>query len=154
VLHVPLVMRLPGQCQGRREPAPVSHVDLMPTLLELAGVDPGPDLDGRSLLGAVDPDRSVAAYLDLDGWGGWSVVRGGHHAIRHQRLGYTGPAELYDVAGDPEEHRDRSRDLGVTAGTLIDEARRETLDEAGRYQTAPAAIDDDLRHRLEALGYL
>jgi hypothetical protein len=37
---------------------------------------------------------------------------------------------------------------------LIDEARRELLDESGRWDVAPAAIDDELRQRLEALGYL
>ena len=154
VLQVPLVIRLPGQREGRREAAPVSHVDLMPTLLELAGVDSGSGLHGRSLLGPLDAPRTVAAFLDLDGWGGWSVVRDGHHAIRHQRLGYVGPAELYELDADPEELRDLGRDFEVTAGALLDESRRETLDEAGRIHSAPAAIDDELRRRLEALGYL
>jgi arylsulfatase A-like enzyme len=154
VLQVPLVIRLPGQREGRRESAPAAHVDLMPTILELAGLTPEPGLHGRSLLAAPDPQRAVAAFLDLDGWGGWSTVQGGRHAIRHRRLGYTGPAELYDLEADPAERRDLGGTLAATAGALIDEARRETLDEAGRWTTAPAVIDDELRQRLEALGYL
>lgn len=154
VLQVPLVIRYPGQREGRRVAATVSQVDLMPTLLELAGLDQEPGRHGSSLVGDLDRRRSAASFLDLDGWGGWSAVDGDRHAIRHRRLGYTGPAELYDLAGDPFEQCDLGGELGVTAGALVEESRRETLDEAGRYTVGPAAIDDDLRQRLEALGYL
>ncbi len=154
VLQVPLVIRLPGQREGRRETAPISHIDLMPTILELAGLAPEPGLRGRSLLGPADERRAVSASLDLDGWGGWSAVQGGRHAIRHHRLGYVGPAELYELDADPGEQRDLGGALPASAGALIDEARRELLDEAGRWDVAPAEIDDELRRRLEALGYL
>jgi len=154
VLQVPLVIRLPGQDEGRRETAPVTHIDLMPTILELAGLAPEPGLRGRSLLAPADVRRAASASLDLDGWGGWSAVQGGRHAIRHHRLGYVGPAELYELDSDPVERRDLGSALPATAGALIDEARRELLDESGRWDVAPAAIDDELRQRLEALGYL
>jgi choline-sulfatase len=151
---VPLVIRLPGQRESRREAAPVTHIDLMPTILELAGLAPEPGLRGRSLLAPADVRRAVSASLDLDGWGGWSAVQGGRHAIRHHRLGYVGPAELYELDSDPAERRDLGSALPASAGALIDEARRELLDESGRWDVAPAAIDDELRQRLEALGYL
>lgn len=154
VLQVPLVIRLPGQDEGRREAAPVTHIDLMPTILELAGLAPEPGLRGRSLLAPADARRAVAASLDLDGWGGWSAVQGGRHAIRHHRLGYVGPAELYELDSDPAERRDLGSALPASAGALVDETRRELLDESGRWDVAPAAIDDELRQRLEALGYL
>jgi arylsulfatase A-like enzyme len=154
VLQVPLVIRLPGQRTGRRDAAPATHIDLMPTILELAGLAPEPGQRGRSLLGPGDPDRAVSAFLDLDGWGGWSAVQGRRHAIRHLRLGYVGPAELYEADRDPAERRDLGGSLPAAAGALIEEARRELLDEAGRWQAAPAEIDDELRQRLEALGYL
>jgi choline-sulfatase len=154
VLQVPLVIRLPGQREGRRITAPATHIDLMPTILELAGLVPEPGLRGRSLLRPADEQRAVSASLDLDGWGGWSVVQGGRHAIRHHRLGYVGPAELYELDPDPGERRDLGGALPATAGTLVEEARRQLLDEVGRWDVAPAEIDDELRRRLEALGYL
>jgi choline-sulfatase len=154
VLQVPLVIRLPGQREGRRETAPAAHIDLMPTILELAGLAPEPGLRGRSLLGPADEQRAVSAALDLDGWGGWSAVQGGRHAIRHHRLGYVGPAELYELDADSGEQRDLGGALPASAGALVEEVRRELLEEVGRWDVAPAEIDDELRRRLEALGYL
>lgn len=52
--HVPLLVydpRTPNA--GRREEGIVRDVDLAPTLYELAGIAPPPDLDGRSLLPAL-----------------------------------------------------------------------------------------------------
>ena len=52
-LRVPLLLRLPGQTQGRRCETPVGTVDLLPTLLDLAGAAPDPGVPGRSLLPAL-----------------------------------------------------------------------------------------------------
>jgi arylsulfatase len=54
VLHVPLVVRLPGGAHGgTRVRAPVQLVDLYPTLAELAGARVPAGLHGRSLVGAL-----------------------------------------------------------------------------------------------------
>jgi len=56
-VRVPLLLRAPFRIPRPRQVAcPVSHVDLVPTLLELMNVrDPG--LDGQSLLGYLSGDR-------------------------------------------------------------------------------------------------
>jgi arylsulfatase A-like enzyme len=154
VLQVPLVIRSPGQQDARRVSAPVQHVDLLPTLLELAGLDPQPGIHGTSLVRPPDPDRSVAGFLDLDGWGGWSVVEGRLQAIRHRVHGYTGPAELYHLERDPGQHNDLGGERGIEADALLSGSRRGVLSEEGRYTVDQAEIDDELRRRLEALGYL
>jgi arylsulfatase A-like enzyme len=57
VLHVPLLVKLPGNAHGgRRVSAPVALEDVYPTLLELAGVPAEAGrLHGRSLLAALEP---------------------------------------------------------------------------------------------------
>lgn len=48
--HVPLIVRWPGVARaGSHTDALVSGVDLAPTLLEAAGLQPAPDMSGRSL---------------------------------------------------------------------------------------------------------
>ncbi|MFO8007085.1 MAG: sulfatase-like hydrolase/transferase [Candidatus Brocadiia bacterium] len=52
-VRVPLMVRLPGQTEGRRVRGPVSQIDLVPTLLDLMGA-PLPDhLEGKSLRAAL-----------------------------------------------------------------------------------------------------
>ena len=48
-VRVPWLIRLPGQRQGRVVNQPVSHIDFVPTLLELLGKPKSPDLPGKSL---------------------------------------------------------------------------------------------------------
>ena len=81
-LHVPLIVRLPGGRHGGRVvEEPVQLVDLYPTVLELAGLDPDrAHLHGRSLApalaGAPLEPRPILAEggvqtqrsLELDGW--------------------------------------------------------------------------------------
>jgi arylsulfatase A-like enzyme len=52
VLRIPLIVKFPFQAEGRRVTAPVSQVDLLPTVLEMAGLPPDPALDGMSLQAA------------------------------------------------------------------------------------------------------
>ena len=47
---VPLIVKLPRQRSGRVVDAHVETIDVLPTILEVAGVSPPPALDGRSVL--------------------------------------------------------------------------------------------------------
>jgi len=49
-LHVPLIMVFPGQENGRRVAEIVESIDIMPTILELAGLGVPEHISGRSLL--------------------------------------------------------------------------------------------------------
>ncbi|MCD6365351.1 MAG: sulfatase-like hydrolase/transferase [Planctomycetes bacterium] len=60
--RVPLMIRPPGSSEGRRIAGPVSHVDLVPTLLDLMGCDIPEHLEGESLRNSLEgsePGRDV-----------------------------------------------------------------------------------------------
>ena len=69
-LHVPLLLKLPHGAQaGTRVESPVQLVDLYPTFLELAGLDPArAHLHGRSLAPLWEGARTSAA--PIFSWGG------------------------------------------------------------------------------------
>ena len=48
-VRVPLMIRLPGRGAGKRVKGPVSHIDLVPTLLDLMGQPVADHLQGKSL---------------------------------------------------------------------------------------------------------
>ncbi len=48
LIHVPLIVHLPGQSHGVRIGNPVSNVDIAPTVLELLGQEPPAWMDGQS----------------------------------------------------------------------------------------------------------
>ena len=61
--HVPLLLRGPGIPAGQRIGTPVGHVDLAPTILEIAGVAPASDIAGSSLWPLIE---------GRDGGDGWA----------------------------------------------------------------------------------
>lgn len=151
---VPLLMAGPGLPEGGVRHAPVSHIDLFPTLLEAAGVAPVPQdagLHGRSLFGpargAEDPDRPVFAEYHAHGSaaGAFMLRRGALKLIRHVGM----PDQLFDLASDPAEREDlgaRPEHAGARAALAADLAR--FCDPADADARAKAAQ----RRRAEALG--
>jgi arylsulfatase A-like enzyme len=109
--HVPLVMAGPGIKPGHIAET-VSLVDLVPTVLELAGFVPPTDhsLDGRSLAdlatgkrpGYADGGTAYAVMVqDRSNPGGIEMmVRGRWKLIENEGAS----TELYDTRSDPDEH--------------------------------------------------
>ena len=108
--RVSFVMAGPGVAEGQRTSAPSSHLDLMPTLLELGGVDAPPDLDGRSLVPVLrgDPpaprDRFLEFHPRIDGRVyNHSIVTDGWRLTLYPD-GEPDWGELFDLEADPGEH--------------------------------------------------
>jgi arylsulfatase A-like enzyme len=50
LVHVPLIVKYPGQRDERRSDELVSQVDFVPTILDVVGTQPSTPLQGKSLL--------------------------------------------------------------------------------------------------------
>ncbi|MCA9680511.1 MAG: sulfatase-like hydrolase/transferase, partial [Myxococcales bacterium] len=65
---VPFIIKVPGQ-PPRRITTPVGHVDILPTLADLAGAAPSTEMMGRSLVdlldGSAPPDRDRVIFQQL-----------------------------------------------------------------------------------------
>ena len=59
LLHVPLIFRGPGVPRGVRVRSMAALIDIVPTVLALAGIAPPPGLDGRSLLPLLRGEKTV-----------------------------------------------------------------------------------------------
>ena len=66
--RVLMAIRWPGHvAQGRTIDTPISTIDLAPTFLQAAGLKPSADMDGQSLLPAMDP-KTENPEKTLRGW--------------------------------------------------------------------------------------
>jgi N-acetylglucosamine-6-sulfatase len=104
--RTPFIVRGPGVKNGIRSHVMVSHIDLPPTLLDLAGA-PWSDLDGRSLRRVlVNKGRRPAGWRDEvfveDLKRGWNMLRTRKYAYVEWS---SGEKELYDMHADPRQLR-------------------------------------------------
>ena len=113
---VPLIASLPGVVpQGQASEAICNLMDLGPTLLDVAGADPMPAVDGRSLWPVLqgDPSAQLAEETYSEHFGGTDGVpsrmirRGPWKLFKYHD--HTPPA-LYNLAQDPDENNDLGLD--------------------------------------------
>jgi arylsulfatase A-like enzyme len=169
VLHVPLVLRVPAGPRGRTVNDLVEIVDIAPTLLGLAGIEPPPGFRGRSLQPwLVEPQPEAKPRLvfsQIERFNSRSAVRGDRYKLIHTRArgkrasgapdeaGY----ELYDLRSDPGEHENLyAQRPEVAAGLRAALERWQRDAPAGDPPSgAPApAFSAEERAQLERLGYL
>ena len=127
--RVPLVLAGPG-IADTTVPNACSHLDLLPTLLDIAGNPPDPGaFVGRSLLpaasGAVDTvDETFGEYAAEMTSAPMFMIRRGPHKYIHCD---TDPPQLYDVVADPLERTNLADDVAhaeLAAGFAAEVALR------------------------------
>lgn len=126
--RVPLLVHAPQRFAARRVSQSVSTLDLLPTLVELAGgqVEPGLALDGRSLLshlqGEGGHDQVLGEYMAEGSTSPLMMIRrGGWKFIYSEQ----DPLLLFNLRQDPQEREnlaDSAEHQGVL-GELLAEAR-------------------------------
>ncbi len=114
--RVPLIVSLPGQVQCGRNDAVISLIDVGPTLLELAGAPPLPDVSGRSFAGFLGddapipdwPDEVYSEYIGLLGDQPACMVRCGPWKLNYYHEFRS--CQLFNMDQDPGEMHDRAQD--------------------------------------------
>ena len=156
--HVPLIVRVPGSRGGRRVPAPVQHVDLMPTILammERQNSEPSATRPGRSLLpvlhesGTLGPANIYSESLSPRYHFGWSEL----YALSDDRYRFIRAPkdELYDLTQDAKELTSIAAERAQVR-TAMRSALDAMIARAG--VTPPSTVSDADRQKLAALGYV
>jgi arylsulfatase A-like enzyme len=161
IVHVPLLIRVPGGPRGLRRKELVRSFDLTPTILDYAGVPTAarhmdavslrPALEGRSFEGPGD------VYA---GFPSKRMLRTDRYKLLRYRDGtealydlHRDPGEQHDIAGDGDETSQRAHaTLAKRLDQIVETLRTEGTSQSG----APAGdrIDDRTREQLRALGYI
>jgi arylsulfatase A-like enzyme/cytochrome c-type biogenesis protein CcmH/NrfG len=153
-LKVPFIVAGPGIAAGRVAPTVARGIDVLPTLLDYAGLELPPELEGRSLRPALEgremsdaPAYAETLYpLRELGWAPLFAWR----TSRHKMIEAPKP-ELYDLEKDPGETQNRA------AGENARLADMQQKLQAALARPAPAAaaeLDPETAERLRALGYV
>jgi arylsulfatase A-like enzyme len=160
MVRVPLIVRVPGEGNGKRIEQQVGLIDLMPTILDVLAVRSELELQGVSVRpligGATLPERALFAEASmapvLDAALRTNQTKYVHYAEQRG-------AELYDLEADPKETNNLCRGAAARCRPWADRVRawRAEMREAARrlapVPARPAVIDPKTRERLRALGY-
>lgn len=160
VLHVPLLMRAPGLIpEGLRVAAPVSLVDVTPTVLELAGVLPTVPMQGMSLAPALT-GKGTAVPADRVVYTERGVGEKAMVIARRGDLKWVvepGKVTRWDLASDPGELQGVAESGGDGEGTRLADAYRAGNDafrtRLGDARPTKADVDEATQQKLRALGY-
>jgi choline-sulfatase len=150
IVHVPLILSAPGALEPGVVKTQVRLIDLMPTLLDLAGL-PARETDGESLLPRIDGreqgDRvAVIAGTDMGALTKLAVRMPPWKLILHVE---SGEEEAYRLDVDPRELDSRPADVPpelreIVFGELESAERHELTEEE----------EATVAKRLADLGYL
>jgi len=153
-LRVPLIVKQPnGEGAGRRVTAPVQHIDLVPTILDLVRAPEPGGLRGRSLRRVLDDGEAVLAEQPI-------------YAESFAAYFRFGGTPIYALTGDHYRYVRGVNEELVALAPPVDEAASGESAEAGRLRAAldrmlasamvmpPAAIPAADEERYALLGYL
>jgi arylsulfatase A-like enzyme/Tfp pilus assembly protein PilF len=178
-IQVPLLIKLPRRNMaekpatkqiGKQIDNKVELVDVMPTLLQVAGIAVPTEVQGQSLMGLMTQTPGVQAgaetNADAEAWRdrpayaetdyprtafGWSALR----SLRTGKYLYVQAPrqELYDEAEDAKAEHNLANESKAVADTLkarLDGIRQQT---SNNREAPKAAVDPMAQEKLAALGY-
>jgi arylsulfatase len=178
-IRVPLLLWYPRMLSPAKIDGLVRHIDILPTVLAVLGIDAPQEAEGRSLLPLVRGDGTKEIeFVYSEGTRGSTErdaemrdgIAGKQFAVRSRRwkllrtVKTTGTVyELYDLESDPEERHD----LIETHGVVSDDLKERLEAFVASYKASPyyeagleleaerrlAPRDETENERLKSLGY-
>jgi arylsulfatase A-like enzyme len=153
LLHVPFLI-WGAHVEAARYEQPVSHVDVLPTVLDALGTAPPEGLDGSSVWplltgrGSLAEPRELIAENSLYGNQRRAIVEWPYKLV----IDLEQPeVALYDLERDPHERVNLAAEQpGVAERLTAALARRAPR----QVDLPPVDLDADTRRELRALGYL
>lgn len=136
LVRVPLIVRYPGgQRAGEVSAQMVANIDLAPTMLRLAGLEPPETMRGLDL---TDRTADRPFIFAESGRAQWYMVRSRHHKL----LACRDPRRdlFYDLDTDPHELDNRAGSRGAAASVA---AHREALYRWLAFEAPPIVYRDE-----------
>lgn len=168
VVHVPLMILLPEALQPRmgadpgakRVPWQVGLIDVMPTMLQLAGVNAPPYLQGRSLVPLFEGGGEDApAFSEVIDYGPDPLCHG-IRLGRYKVLNYASGEhyELFDLEADQGERENRAAEPPREAKELLhalDDQRKinQRMRDLFRADQEKGVLPPEIEKNLRELGY-
>jgi arylsulfatase A-like enzyme len=159
-LRVPLIVKLPGSHELRERwrgvvlEHRVRHLDLAPTILEVAGVPAPEAFRGRSLFDP-SPRDVIGSHSGKD-----ALIRGPHKVLRMQLEEGSTDWLLFDLEEGPMEQRSLHLERPLVRSSLARELERQLeVQELGlkdllTQESRAVELEESKRAALRALGYL
>ena len=178
LIHVPLIIRMPNAekpvkknlkerlfslfkeqkeiLSVKRIKTLVQHIDIMPTVLDIAGIDKPPYARGESLLKVINGMSAESTYIFSRN------TSGSQYAVRNDtwKLLFF-PVEnklvLYNIVDDPAETMDLSGTEIKTREKLkrvLFQWKKECEKVRSKSQSDEIELDDTVKEELKSLGYI
>ncbi len=161
VTRIPFIIRPPGGVNETVVSSSIQSIDLMPTLLEGAGISAMSHLQGRSLMpllrGGTMRERPAISESPYYYEGEGSIVWEGHQLTTTFEDRHPGGQMLFDLEQDPRALRNVLTESPQTAATLsaLLAEWKTMVDQRGRTTSETAAtLDETAERELRALGYI
>ena len=155
--HVPLLIKLPQRrFAGEQGVAQVRTTDILPTVLDVAGVALPEHLDGQSLKpyfnGTETANRTAYGETDYPLRFGWAPLR----SVREPGFKFIEAPrpELYDLKTDPRESQNQYQPWNPTVQKFRAQLAKMREEAPASQQASRGAVGQGTTDELKALGYL
>jgi arylsulfatase A-like enzyme len=170
-LHVPLIMRVPNYpVKQVRIQELVQSIDLLPTILEITGLPPHEQAQGKSLLPVIrrhtnfvstfflrllhrfekDGEVSLAEYKPS--YEQWSIISDSGYQLIYDTD--SGRQQLFDINDDPLAQNNIVKEHNDITQQLLSQLQKVYNTKPNQIVSEKIDLDDTTREQLRALGYI